>query len=409
MRNNISALIVYNTNENITDEIKYSFGITGEAEKFDITHIKTIDKVFTALNMHRGIDCIVTIGDIDVSILSNSSFEFRKKWVHLDEYDKDSIANAIMGTLKLNIGRDRGGNKLFSIFTAAYKTPKAVVERLYNSLCRQTYKNWNWWIIDDTPNAYGENYYERLRDPRITVIRNSSVHGNIGFNKHMIAMCCDGDYLVEVDHDDELTDNCLEMLCKAFDTYKDADFVYSHAMEEQDGVPVNYGEYFALGLGDYGEYDINGEKLRIAKTPDVNALSLRHIVGLPNHVRCWRKEFYHKIGGHNTDLSVLDDMDILIRTALNGKMCKVDKVLYIQHEGSSNDASGRGSTTQGKRMSEILRLGVLLRQRYDEEIHNYFVNNGYGDPYWVTEENGDGYSDIWSGVKEGTVNLNYVL
>ena len=60
-------------------------------------------------------------------------------------------------------------------------------------------------------------------------------------------------------------------------------------------------------------------------TPDINALSIRHIVAEPNHVRCWKKEFYHKIGGHNIELSVLDDMDLLIRTFYMVKMCKIPK------------------------------------------------------------------------------------
>ena len=70
-----------------------------------------------------------------------------------------------------------------------------------------------------------------FNDPRITIIQNVTNHGNIGFNKHTIAMMCNGDFLVEVDHDDELTFDCLEKLHDAFIKYPDTDFVYSLTAE----------------------------------------------------------------------------------------------------------------------------------------------------------------------------------
>ena len=85
------------------------------------------------------------------------------------------------------------------------------------------------------------------------------------------------------------------------------------------------------------------------------------------------------------EIAVLDDMDILIRTYLHGKMCKIPKVLYIQHEGSSSDSNGRGSTTQGSRFSEILRTGVLLKNKYDAEIHEKILADGYDDYVWDEE------------------------
>jgi sRNA-binding carbon storage regulator CsrA len=198
-------------------------------------------------------------------------------------------------------------------------------------------------------------------------------------------------------------------LKKAFNTYSDCDFVYSYAYEEIGGHSIWYGDNFALGLGKYEEHDILGEKIVIPITADVNALSIRHIVGAPNHVRCWKKEFYHKIGGHNKELSVLDDLDILIRTFLNGKMCKIPKVLYIQHEGEDRGSRVHGDTTQSKRFNEILRLGCVLKDKYDEEIHNRLLELGVEDPYWTVFENGYEGSIIHDGVKEGTVTLNYTL
>ena len=360
---------------------------------FDLTVVENTDNVFSEINKHKIIDSIVTIGDVNTLPLTNSSFEFRKKWVQFNDCDAHAISNAIISTFMANINRDRGSSKLFSIFTCTFNTPRDVFKRLYASLLAQTYRNWNWWILDDSKdNGATSEFIEKLHDPRIFVIKNVTNHGTIGFNKHVIAMAADGDYLVEIDHDDELTPDCLELLKKAFDEYEDVDFVFSHALEEMDGIPVIYTGDFGLGQGYYTDDVVNGVAYkRIPMTPDVNCLTVRHIVGLPNHVRCWKKDFYHRIGGHNMEIAVLDDMDLLIRTFLYGKMCKVNKILYVQHEGSSNDNHGRGSTTQGVRFQEILRTGVLLRWKYDEQIHNRILELGYEDLFWNEEK---GYSEI---------------
>ena len=193
-------------------------------------------------------------------------------------------------------------------------------DRLYESLKNQTYKNWNWFIIDDSPNDETSKMIAKKNDPRITIIKNVSNHGNIGFNKHTIAMMCDGDYLVEVDHDDELTPDCLEHLHNAFTEFPDTDFVYSDAIEIIDGKEVTYEIPFAYGLGKYEKVNILGKERNVALTAQINALSIRGIHACPNHVRCWKSEFYKRIGGHNTELSVLDDFELIIRTFLYPKL-----------------------------------------------------------------------------------------
>lgn len=405
MKNRISA-IIFSKDIKSYDFSEIEMPVTyreKEETHFEITGYEDSSKIELKLALNRGYDCIVTIGkETDYPELFYMPFDVRKKWVNFETYDAKQIALSILLTFKANINRK--GTPKFSIFTCAYKTPHSQALRLYKSLCKQTYTEWNWWILDDSPEGK-ESYFSQIKDPRITVIKNCTNHGNIGFNKHLIAMACDGDYLVEIDHDDEITPDCLELLKKAFDTYPDCDFVYSHCMEELDGKAIAYDDGFALGLGVNANMDVNGETHYLSLTPDVNVLSMRHIVGMPNHVRCWKSDFYHKIGGHNRELCVMDDADLLIRTFLNGKMCKVPKVLYIQHEGTTKN-NDRGATTQAKRFGEILRMGGILKSKYDLDIHNKALNEGYEDPYWNENDN---CSYIFDGPKENTHNFNYTL
>ena len=74
-------------------------------------------------------------------------------------------------------------------------------------------------------------------------------------------------------------------------------------------------------------------------------------------------------------------MDLLIRTFLYGRMAKVDKGLYIQHQGESKE-NGRGDTATGSRLKEIQRVNWLLYKKYDQEIHNRIIELGYDDVIW---------------------------
>ena len=412
MRNKISALIIdplkneHNYDQVVTTNTYYncSFGEQG----FDLCIIPTTENIFYMLNQFKGLDCIITIGnDINFNPLNELSFEFRKKWIHIDEFNPELIAISIIDVFLGNINRDQNGQeKLFSIFTCTYKTTDQMIDRLYHSLCVQKYKNWNWFILDDTPDNSVIDKIQLKNDSRITIIKNITNHGNIGFNKKTVAMMCDGDYLVEVDHDDELTPDCLEKIHQAFMMFPDTDFVYSHALEKVNDVEIYYGENYAYGLGKYRDIEIQGVTRHIALTPNINALSVRGIYALPNHVRCWKADFYRKIGGHNPELSVLDDMDLLIRTFLYGKMTLVDTVLYIQHEGNSSETA-RGETTQSVRFNEIQRTNMYLKIKYDKQIHERVIELGAIDPFWINDEIGSDLDKEYD--KDDLIDFNYVL
>lgn len=387
MRKILSAIIIDENykNHDYKDVVLSKFPKYMES-KFDLKILENCKDIDKVLNEYRGVDCIITISDVDDSPLRVVSYEVRKKWVHLEKYDANEIVNIIINVFVGNINRDRNQQKLFSIFTSTYNTSDKMINRLYNSLKSQTYKNWNWWIIDDSENNDTIEKINALKDYRITVLKNVSNHGCIGFNKHMIAMMCDGDYLVEVDHDDELLPDCLMKMYECF-MKSNADFVYSDAMEFLNNDVINYGEYFSYGQGYYRDEVVKGVKYKIPITTSfINAKSVRGIHAMPNHVRCWDRNFYHKIGGHNTELSVIDDMDLISRTFLYGRMAKVDKVLYIQHEGDCVDEGKRRNTTTESRFKEIQRINYFLYHKYDKQIHNRILELGFEDPIWDEEK-----------------------
>lgn len=382
----ISDTDIENHDYSLIETKKYfTYGETG----FDVISVSPNDNILCTINENRDVDVIITIGGRDNFVyrtLDTSSFQIRKKWCHFTEFQPKNIANTIINVFVNNINRKEPQNlRLFSFFTCTFNTPKEYLHRLYLSMLNQTYSEWNWYVLDDSTNSSVIDTLKGFNDNRIVIYKNETNHGVIGFNKHTIAMACNGDYLVEVDHDDELTNDCLYYLNKAFDEFPETDFVYSNAYEEIGGKAVIYGNNWGWGEGMTKREILNGTEVEFSASPEINPFSIRTIYAQPNHVRCWKSDFYHRIGGHNISLGVLDDMDLIIRTFLHGKITKVEKILYIQHGGKPMEM--RGDTTQGHRFKEIQRTCYLLYRKYDKQIHDRIIELGFSDYAW-DEKNG---------------------
>jgi hypothetical protein len=111
----------------------------------------------------------------------------------------------------------------------------------------------------------------------------------------------------------------------------------------------------------------------VTNYPEINAKTVRHIVGMPNHVRAWRTSAYHAAGGHNSEVHVADDYELCIRTFLTTRMVHVKRFGYIQY------LSTEGSNTQRLRNREIQRLVNAFAAKYEPQIHARFEELGVND------------------------------
>lgn len=244
----------------------------------------------------------------------------------------------------------------FSIITPTYNTPKEVLARTFASLKAQTFTDWEWIIWDDsTDESTWSHIYGLCADERYTIkaYRSISHSGVIGEVKRNAFMVATGDYLVELDHDDELTPNALEEIYKYMRGGL-VDFVFSDWCELfEDGTSGKYPEGWGLGFGrEYWDENVGAWGLSV---PIMNDESMKHIVGVPNHVRVWNSYFYHKIGGHDPRLEVCDDYDLILRTYKAGNWLHIPKLLYKQHIGN---------TTQRKKNARIQELVPIIYARH---------------------------------------------
>ena len=115
----------------------------------------------------------------------------------------------------------------FSIFTPTYQTGERI-RRTYEGLKNQVLTNWEWVVVDDSPDDDTWNILQEIAstDYRVKLNRIYPLTGgNIGLAKYRAAMLCEGDWLVELDHDDYLTSECLSTSNDASLTDPDAKFL----------------------------------------------------------------------------------------------------------------------------------------------------------------------------------------
>lgn len=333
---------------------------------------------------------IVTIGAAtEFPNLNRAAPDVRRRWIHFDSAsDLDRIGAAAFHCFIDNCVRERSDLRpLVSVFTPAYRSG-ARIERPYASLARQTYDNWEWIIVDDSDDD-GQTFRMlgamARKDHRIGAFTAHAHSGVIGKVKRWACRLANGQILVELDHDDELTPNALNDIVGAFTHYDGssaerprAGFVYTDFAELfPDGSPVTYGDNWGLGYGSYRWESWGGRTYAVANSSSINPKTIRHIVSAPNHARAWRRDCYEQIGGHSRHIHVVDDYELMVRTFLATRMVRVPRLGYLQWRNPPGSIS-HGNTHQ-ERNKEIQRLTRAFSQRYEQAIHARFVELGIDD------------------------------
>lgn len=324
--------------------------------------------------------------------LWTAPLEIRQRWLNFEtSADPASVARAILDCFVTNATSTRFAEQpLISVFTPTYKTGDKI-ERPFRSLLAQSYSNWEWVVLDDSPDdgaTFAELCALGQRDHRISVHRPDRPCGIIGRVKRRACGLCRGQILLELDHDDELAPDALEHLVAAAAKHPEAGFFYSDCAEIfLDGTPATYAEGWGMGFGSYRSELHQGRALKVTNYPPINPRTLRHIVGVPNHYRAWRTDTYWRIGGHSPDIHVCDDYEIILRTFLATRMCHVRKLGYIQwHNTMPNQPNA--SNTQRTRNKEIQRLSDAFMIRYNRQIHDRLLELGVPDWLWREDVHG---------------------
>lgn len=304
----------------------------------------------------------------------------------------------------------------FSIITPSHKYHPYINE-LYSSIVSQSYENWEWILYLNGEFKKDVLPQEILNDERVVIYENHDGNTNIGYVKNKAFSLGTGDILVEADHDDILTPDCLEELKIAFEENPDCGFVYSdNATYHMENKFIPYDSFYGWT---HKNYEWNGKSLISMNSFEPSSHSLSYIWYAPDHVRSWRSDIYKSLGGHNVNLSMCDDHELMIRTYLITKFYHIPKVLYIYRITGKNSFLERNADIQIK-TKELHNLYAQKLAERDADLRGLLkIDIGGGlfprDGYTTIDlEDADIIADLNEGIplddnSVGVLNASHII
>jgi len=193
----------------------------------------------------------------------------------------------------------------FSIVVPVYNSPPDLLHKAVASVLSQWYPHWQLVLVDDaSPSEDTRAALAALHDDRILVDRLPTNRGIAGATNAALERAT-GDYVVFLDHDDELTPDCLFELARCISA-SDPDFVYS----DEDKLSE---------AGDFVE-----PHFKPSWSPDTMMSTMYTC-----HVMCVRRSLVTDLGGLRSEYDGCQDWDLVLRvTERTDRIAHVPKVLY---------------------------------------------------------------------------------
>jgi glycosyltransferase involved in cell wall biosynthesis len=391
--------------------MKYPFILFYRLEKYS-----TIDKFFITNGEKLNCSVFITNNKKELNKLYNSNYQIlvtfgpdqneyedlffnllipermKQQWIHLKEIQNPEMFTKIVNDLFIfNCARHREQLRpIFSIFSTTYNSYDKII-RAYNSVKKQIFNDWEWVIVDDSPDDKHFDFLKKLMlsDNRIRLYKRSENSGNIGNVKNESITLCRGKYVIELDHDDEILPSTLQDSVNLFESDKDVGFIYMDFINiYENGSNFWYNSIICRGYGGYYCQKYNDKWVFVYITPNINNITLSHLACCPNHPRIWRKDVLLEMGNYCEFLPICDDYEILLRTAINTKMAKIHKLGYVQYMNESNNNFSLIRNSEINRIGphyimpifyEQFKINEKMRELEAYEDEKYICQN---DPIW---------------------------
>ena len=236
-------------------------------------NFKKVEKLHNA-NYHL----LITFGPLDTEynddLLQIISEKMFVKRLHLTELsDVETFNKYVNIKFVANCSLPREFLRpTFSLFTPSFNSFHKIM-RVYESLKLQTLKDWEWIIMDDSPD---DKHFQFLRqnvshDNRIRFYRHSQNNGSIGNVKNETVGLCRGKYVLEMDHDDEILPDVLQDAANLFDEKPEVGFIYMDCVcLYESGENQWYGDFICKGYGGYYSMKYKDKWRLVYITPNIN-------------------------------------------------------------------------------------------------------------------------------------------
>lgn len=242
----------------------------------------------------------------------------------------------------------------FSIVIPVYNTSPELLDAVLSSVKAQWYPHWQLILADDaSPAEETRDALARIDDRQIKLIRLEKNEGIAGATNAALE-AADGDFIVFMDHDDELTVDCLYELASCI--FRDQpDFIYS----DEDK------------LTEQGEYTQPHYK------PDWSPDTMMSTM-FTGHISCVRRSLLKQVGGLRSQFDGCQDWDFVLRaTEKTSRISHIPKVLYHWRIIPASVASDIAAKPYVLDASRRVRMDALVRRGLEGAVEPVSQVPGY--------------------------------
>jgi GT2 family glycosyltransferase len=276
-------------------------------------------------------------------------------WVQLSPYEGWLVSHRFRPTDRarlLDVISVLPLRPLFSVLMPVYETPERYLREAIESVIGQVYSNWELCIADDaSQRPHVREILEEYADTdsRIKLVFRET-NGHIAAASNSALAIATGEFIVLLDHDDQISPDALFENALMVNRRPDVDVIYS----------------------DEDKIDEDGERHSAYFKPDwaPESLLARNYVC---HLGVYRRELVQSVGGFRAGFEGSQDYDLLLRvTEKTDRVEHIPRVLYHWrvHSGSSSatrDQKGYALDAARRALEEALeRRGEPGRVEHDE-------------------------------------------
>lgn len=210
---------------------------------------------------------------------------------------------------------------LLSVVMPVYNPPEKFLRLCLDSVLNQVYQNWEFCIADDkSPTLHVRKVLDEYaaRDPRVKVVYRED-NGHISAASNSAIELAGGEFIVLLDHDDELPEHALYLVANEILEHPEVDLIYSDE-DKIDTAGVRSDPYFKPDWN----YDLLTSQ---------NCIS---------HLGCYRTSIIRDIGGFRVGMEGSQDWDLALRVI--EKTQNVRRIPHILYHWRMIE----GSTSQGR-------------------------------------------------------------
>ena len=233
----------------------------------------------------------------------------------------------------------------FTIFTPTFNR-KELLEKLYKSLQKQTYKDFEWLIVDDgSDDGTKEKAEEFLSEKKLDIKYYFKENGGKQRAYNFATDKANGELFICLDSDDEYVENGLETILKCWKKYeKNSDIAgMGYLSTYPDGEVIGFGfpekEMISTQFDIYNKYSVKGDK------------------GL-----MFRTEIIKKY-----KFPVFDDEKFITEAVVYNRICEKYKMVYVNEKIEIKEYQEDGLTAKYN--------NLLLRNPKGQALYHNEINS----------------------------------